>query len=163
MHNEPVGSDKRSWKRGWKGPGGKEKGRKGGKKPCSLPALVSGIGQRSTMLLRLPDALHFSAPSKGACNTQHLKHSGTEGVYKCDFFFFLAMPSAIFSLQEFRLDSAWHRQELPARVPSCSSNQAVQRCKYLQPLTWPGDSWGVLPWEVLFLRLLPGTWLQGRA
>lgn len=87
MHNEPVGSDKRSWKRGWKGPGGKEKGRKGGKKPCSLPALVSGIGQRSTMLLRLPDALHFSAPSKGACNTQHLKHSGTEGVCKCDFFF----------------------------------------------------------------------------
>lgn len=79
------------------------------------------------------------------------------------FYFFLAMPSAIFSLQEFRLDSAWHRQELPARVPSCSSNQAVQRCKYLQPLTWPGDSWGVLPWEVLFLRLLPGTWLQGRA
>lgn len=88
MHNEPVGSDKRSWKRGWKGPGGKEKGRKGGKKPCSLPALVSGIGQRSTMLLRLPDALHFSAPSKGACNTQHLKHSGTEGVYMWDFLFF---------------------------------------------------------------------------
>lgn len=28
------------------------------------------------------------------------------------------MPSAIFFLQEFQLDSAWHRQELPARVPS---------------------------------------------
>lgn len=66
------------------------------------------------MLLRLPDALHFSVPSKGACNTQHLKHSGTASAI---FFFFLAMPSAIFSLQEFRLDSAWHRQELPAHVP----------------------------------------------
>lgn len=29
------------------------------------------------------------------------------------------MPSAIFFLQEFRLDSAQHRQELLARVPSC--------------------------------------------